>query len=761
MKTAKKRNILVCLLAFFMFCIIGAAFHAVTTRQASAEESYTLTFKDVGSKTDNFAIDASKASVQQGTLTASVEDGALKTEGYAAVSDRVFYNVGYSLVSGRDYTLTFDLKITPGAGTDKIAFQVKDYNNAAIILNVSAGSPNAWSADFAAYKTITHKFTADKNAGLELRPMQVSAGTATVYIKNITLTYAVDQTATIENGTAIGTLPEVPAKEGYKGYWAIDGEKITAETVYNYGADKTAVAEYNKLNKLTFVKSESKPSKNYSEYFSVPADANGVPEGDGTCVSSDNNGIAISMSKGKALIDIGYELNLTEGVKYKTTFKFRLQGTNGEYFAVHMYALHSKPQMIKDWMSTNAYVSETIIENTFTYAPNDPSLYENGRFALQATWASGSGTVYISDIVVREESTAMIEDGAAIGTLPDIAERTHYTGNWTIDGTAISSETPYNYGGDKTAALTYTPVTYTLTFNDIDGNLVGNAEYTVESDKTALSIPAVPQLEGKDGAKLDGEWSGWNEFDLTQGGNMTFAAAYPDVKINVTFEDPKGENKTVEYAYGAVIGELPLLNAVGYDGVWKRGDTPISADYVIRDTESFTVTAVYTAIEYTLTFKILGETENLGTVKYTVETDPDTIVYPVIPERDGSNDGVWEEVNLKNGGDITVYFTYADRVTVVFKDEAGTVTGTVKVTVGKTIGALPELPAKKGYTGEWKSGDTVITADTVVTEDMTVTAVYTKTSGCGATVDEKVIALNVVALAVCAGIVVRKKKLQK
>ena len=754
MKTAKKSNILVCLLAFFMFCIIGAVFHTATARQASAEGSYNLTFTDGGSKTDTFTLDANKAVVQQGKLTASVEDGALKIEGFSAISDRLHYLAGYTMTVGQEYTLTFDLKVTAGEGTSNIAFQVKDYKNNPIILNASANRPSAWSADFASYKTITHKFTADKNAPLELRPMQVAAGTATVYIKNITLTYAVDQTVTVENGAAIGTLPEVPAKEGYNGYWTIDDEKITAETVYNYGADKTAVVKYNKLNKLTFVKSEKRPSQDYSEYFIAP-------EGDGTCVSSDNNGIAISMSAGKALIDLGFELNLTEGVTYKTTFRFRLQGTNGGYFAVHMYALHANPQLIKDWMSTSAYGSETIVENTFTYDPTNPSLHANGRFALQATWAQGSGTVYISDIVVREDSTVLVENGAAIGALPQIAEKPHYVGNWTIDGAAISSETLYNYGADKTAVLTYTPQVYTLTFNDIDGNPVGTAEYTVESDKTSLSLPAVPQLNGKDGAKLDGEWSGWEEFDLTQGDDKTFTAAYPDVKINVTFENSKGESKTVEYAYGAKIGELPELNVTGYVGVWKRGDTLLTADYVIRDTESFTVTAVYTAIEYTLTFKILGATEALGTMKYTVETDENTIVYPAIPEKDGSSDGSWEDVNLKNGGDVTVYFTYAERVTVEFKDESGTVIETVKVTVGKTIGTLPELPAKKGYTGEWKSGDTVITADTVVTEDMTVNAVYTKTSGCGSTVDEKVIALNVAVLAVCAVIVVRKKKLSK
>ena len=758
MKTAKKNNILVCLLAFFMFCIIGAVFHTVTARQASAEGSYNLTFTDGGSKTDTFTIDANKAVVQQGKLTASVEDGALKIEGFAAISDRLHYLAGYTMTVGQEYTLTFDLKVTTGEGTSNIAFQVKDYKNNPIILNASANSPSAWSADFSSYKTITHKFTADIKTSLELRPMQAAAGTATVYIKNITLTYAVDQTVTVESGAAIGTLPEVPAKEGYnKGYWTIDGEEITAETVYNYGEDKTAVIKYIKENTLTYVTSEKRPTQNYSEYYK-----NNL--GNTSLVASDNNSIAIGMTavNDKAEIKMGTELGLTEGKTYSTTFTLWMENAPGSSsnLALNIYELHANSNNpIQQWLSAGKYTESTPYkyENEFTY---NSSMY-NGFFSVLIVDAQAAGTVHISDIVIKEVTKTTVVEGTAIGELPAIPEKVGYNGAWTIDGAAISSETLYNYGADKTAVLTYTPQVYTLTFNDIDGNPVGTAEYTVESEKTSLTLPAVPQLTGKDGAKLDGEWSGWDEFDLTQGGNQTFTAAYPDVKINVTFENSKGENKTVEYAYGAVIGELPELNVTGYDGVWKRGDTPFTADYVIRDTESFTVTAVYTVIEYTLTFKILGETEALGTVKYTVETDENTIVYPTVPEKDGSSDGSWEDVNLKNGGDVTVYFTYAERVTVEFKDESGTVIETVKVTVGKTIGTLPELPAKKGYTGEWKSGDTVITADTVVTEDMTVNAVYTKTSGCGSTVDEKVIALNVAVLAVCAVIVVRKKKLSK
>ena len=44
--------------------------------------------------------------------------------------------------------------------------------------------------------------------------------------------------------TAIGTLPEIPAKDGSLGLWHIDGKAISAGTVYTYGANKSATIGY-------------------------------------------------------------------------------------------------------------------------------------------------------------------------------------------------------------------------------------------------------------------------------------------------------------------------------------------------------------------------------------------------------------------------------------------------------------------------------------------------------------------------------------
>ena len=65
-------------------------------------------------------------------------------------------------------------------------------------------------------------------------------------VTGYTLTFEGGETREIEGGQTIGSLPAVPARDGYEGAWAIDGKFITAHTVYNFNANKTAVAVYSK-----------------------------------------------------------------------------------------------------------------------------------------------------------------------------------------------------------------------------------------------------------------------------------------------------------------------------------------------------------------------------------------------------------------------------------------------------------------------------------------------------------------------------------
>ncbi len=71
----------------------------------------------------------------------------------------------------------------------------------------------------------------------------IPVGAATEY----KLKFGTISEAWVTQGTAIGKLPAIETDEYTVGYWTIDGEKITEDTIYNYGADKTAAIVYQNL----------------------------------------------------------------------------------------------------------------------------------------------------------------------------------------------------------------------------------------------------------------------------------------------------------------------------------------------------------------------------------------------------------------------------------------------------------------------------------------------------------------------------------
>lgn len=514
---------------------------------------------------------------------------------------------------------------------------------------------------------------------------------------------------------------------------------------YNAKAEETYTLSYETVSK-------SPTGAQYNDSFRNQSTSSTVQE--------ETNGLAITFtsSSDKALVHFAKVLSLEAGKKYIARFNVKMEQTSTENFAIHLYALHNNSisnSLLKSWMYTSAYANKTQLADEFTYNTS----VNSGNYTYQINVAQGAGIVHISDLVITEVESKTVTVGSTIGTLPTVPTKEHYMGVWQIDGTTIDENTVWTYTEDKKAMAKYTPIEYTLTFKDIDGNEVSGSPvtYTVESDKTALTIPSVPKLNGT----YDGEWSGWSDFAVATGGNKIFNAAYPAVKVTVTFVNSKGSNSTKEYNYGESIGEFPTVDIVGYAVVWTIEDENITTDYIVKTTNNFDIVAKFDIIEYTITFKILGENEALGTATYTVETDASTLVYPVVPQKDGSDKGEWESVNLKVGGDITVYYTYYARYTVTFKDENGNAVKTVKVTVGEKVGELPTVPTKDGYTGVWKSNGKEISADTVVTENMTVIATYekNKNSGCGANIGADIVIIVSMLMLISAIVVfVRRKK---
>ncbi len=128
-------------------------------------------------------------------------------------------------------------------------------------------------------------------------------------------------------------------------------------------------------------------------------------------------------------------------------------------------------------------------------------------------------------------------------------------------------------------------------------------------------------------------------------------------------------------ADGQVVSEIPFipgaesLSSAPVEVPEKQGYTGEWESYSVKDaTGDFIVKAVYTPIEYTVTFEADGQA--VGQCTYTV--DDKDITPPEVPQKDGYT-GVWETYALTTG-DVTVTAVYSPA------SESSTETGTLSGT---------------------------------------------------------------------------------
>ena len=275
------------------------------------------------------------------------------------------------------------------------------------------------------------------------------------------------------------------------------------------------------------------------------------------------------------------------------------------------------------------------------------------------------------------ETTINVDGGAVVGTLPAVPEVTGKTGKWMVDGVELTSETVYNWNEDKAAEAVYTAIVYNVVFK-ADGAVVDTKTYTV--DNAIVEAPAVPEKAHYTGA--------WESYTLTTG-DVEVNAIYTAVEYTVTFkaEDTVVDTKT--YTVDTATVEAPAVPAKDhYTGAW--------ASYELKG-GNVEVNAVYTPVEYTVTFKAEGAV--VGTKTYTVENT--TVEAPTVPEK-AYYTGAWESYTL-TAGNVEVNAVYTAIVyNVVFKADGATV-ATLTYTVENAAVEAPVVPAKEGYTGAWAS----------------------------------------------------------
>ena len=183
---------------------------------------------------------------------------------------------------------------------------------------------------------------------------------------------------------------------------------------------------------------------------------------------------------------------------------------------------------------------------------------------------------------------------------------------------------------------------------------------------------------------------------------------------SVTFVADGNVVSVVSYSENtATISEPSVPNKTGYTGAWE----PYSLGAA-----NITVNAVYTPIEYTVTFVADGET--VGTAVYTVENH--AIEEPSIPSK-AHYTATWEEYTLTTG-DLTVNAVYTlTEYTITFIADGKTV-GKVGYTIEDDAVTEPQVPYKENCIGTWEDY-------TLSGGDLTVNAVYITTMNFALTAD--------------------------
>ena len=240
--------------------------------------------------------------------------------------------------------------------------------------------------------------------------------------------------------------------------------------------------------------------------------------------------------------------------------------------------------------------------------------------------------------------------------LPTVAIPTPPTGYTTdgiwyvvsVDGVAL--ETPVKLseytisGGNLEIKAFYTPITYTATFYDKDGNVIATLPFTVEDTEIA-GAPSVPARLGYDGV--------WESYTIVAE-NLEIHPIYTAITYQVTFKAPDQTDKVFTYTVEdlSLFENLPLVpDRIGYkDGTWYvisvggvALDAPVKLSEYTVTVGDLVIEARYTIITYTATF-YREDGSVLATIPFTVEDEALSEI-PNVPAKEHYT-GVWEAYTL-------------------------------------------------------------------------------------------------------------------
>jgi uncharacterized repeat protein (TIGR02543 family) len=412
---------------------------------------------------------------------------------------------------------------------------------------------------------------------------------------------------------------------------------------------------------------------------------------------------------------------------------------------------------------------ESNIPGTFTFTSNDTSIgvigerwtygqilipQRVGCVKVTATFtpsvrgyaeASISKWICIIDrynVVFDEQGGSAVSDtsftlAAPTFVLPEAPSRTGYTFNgWFTSsvGGVRAGGASENYSPtvnvDMTVFAQWSPIVYTIGFEEQGGASVSNSTYTIGS---SITLPIAPAragytfngwfLSSTGGSTIGG--SGATYFP-TGTGNLSIFAQWTIQTYEISYIS-QGGSQTADAYYTVAAPAVTLPVAPTYAGYtfngWytsATGGTRIGgagSSYTITGTGDKSYFAQWTLITYTVNFAQQGGSP-VSSTTYTVASGPLTL--PAAPIRPGYSFNGWYSANTggtrlggagdpftpSGTGDLNISAQWsASTYSVIYLDNSTTLSTVTYLTDG--VVTLPAGPAKTGYNFDgWYSANT-------------------------------------------------------
>lgn len=235
-------------------------------------------------------------------------------------------------------------------------------------------------------------------------------------------------------------------------------------------------------------------------------------------------------------------------------------------------------------------------------------------------------------------STELVEEGRKIGNIPEPPARTGYTGKWYLGDEEFTYDTPIT--SDITVNAVYTAKTYTVTFTAEDADTAYSKSFEAAYGETVIA-PDVPEKTGYTGKWYIGDEEFTSAYIITS--DITVTAKYTVNTYTVTFVVDNEVLTSVKAEYNTSIKEyVPAVpEKEGHrDGKWCL-ETDAEFDPAMLITKDMTVTAVYTPMEFTVTYvPSYDESVVLSTETVSYGTVPGSYTPPTVI--DANNDGSYD-----------------------------------------------------------------------------------------------------------------------